>query len=98
MNGWFVTFYLLLTFQKLIVATGISNKIVRLYSEGLYKPFTGFINISFCFGQYPSAWKLANVLPLFKKDNSHLKTNYGPVSLFLCLSTDLRESGFFSSF
>ena len=46
---------------------GISNKMIRLYSEGLYKPFTSLINTSFRLGQYPNAWKLANVLPLIKK-------------------------------
>ena len=64
---------------------GISNKIIRLCSEGLYKPFTSLINTSFRLGQYPSAWKLANVLPLFKKDDRQLKTNHRPVSLLPCL-------------
>ena len=44
---------------------GISSKIIRFCCEGLYKLFTSLINTSFRLGQYPSAWKLANVLPLF---------------------------------
>ena len=46
---------------------GISDKIIIHCSEGLCKPFTSLINTSFRLGQYPSAWKLANVLPLLKK-------------------------------
>ena len=64
---------------------GISDKIIIHCSEGLCKPFTSLINTSFRLGQYPSAWKLANVLPLFKKDDRQLKTNHRPVSLLPCL-------------
>ena len=57
-----------------------------LCAEGLCNSFTHLINTSFRLGQYPSAWKLANVLPLFKKDDRQLKTNYRPVSLLSCSS------------
>ena len=53
--------------SKAIGYDGISNKIIIHCSEGLYKPFTSLINTSFRLGQYPSAWKLANVLPFLKK-------------------------------
>lgn len=77
---------------------GISNKIIRLCCEGLYKPFTSLINTSFRLGQYPSAWKLANVLPLFKKDDRQLKTNYRPVSLLPSLSKICEKVAFFHLF
>ena len=48
--------------------------------------FTKFVNFSFALGQYPTAWKMANVVPIFKKGNSQLKVNYRPVSLLPCLS------------
>ena len=32
-------------------------------------------------GQYPQAWKRANVLPIHKKESRQLKKNYRPVSL-----------------
>ena len=32
-------------------------------------------------GQYPQAWKRANVLPIHKKENRQLKKNYRPISL-----------------
>ena len=37
-------------------------------------------------GKYHSQWKLANVIPLHKKENRQFKTNYRPVSLLPCLS------------
>lgn len=55
---------------------GIRNKMIKLCSAGLCKVFTRLINLSISLGQFPSAWKFANVLPLFKKDNRQLKSNY----------------------
>ena len=60
---------------------GVGNKIIKLCSEGFHVYFTHFINLSLSLGQYPSEWKLANVIPLFQNDNRQLKVNYRPVSL-----------------
>lgn len=65
---------------------GISNRILKCSCEGIYKPLTKLINLSFSLGQYPSCWKLANVVPLFKGDNRQYKSNYRPISLLPCLS------------
>ena len=62
-------------------------------SDGFHVYFTRFINISFLLGQFPSEWKLANVIPIFKNDNRQLKVNYCPVSL-LASSSKICESGF----
>ena len=70
--------------------------VINLCAEGLCNSFTNLINTSFRLGQYPSAWKFANVLPLFKKDDRQLKTNYRPVSLLIVLIQNLRESCLFS--
>ena len=45
---------------------GVGNKIIKLCREGFQVYFTHFINLSLSLGQYPSEWKLANVIPLFK--------------------------------
>ena len=37
-------------------------------------------------GKFPDAWKLANVTPVFKKDDRQSKVNYRPVSLLDSLS------------
>lgn len=65
---------------------GIGNRIINLCSYGIYSSFTKLINISFSLGQFPSQWKLANVIPVFKKDERYLKTNFRPVSLLPSLS------------
>ena len=62
----------------------IGNRLIKLCAMGLYKPLTHLINLSFVLGQFPSQWKLGNVLPLFKRDNRQLKDNYRPVSLLPC--------------
>ena len=77
---------------------GISDKITRFCCEGLYKPFTSLINTSFRLSQYPSAWKLANVLSLLKKNDRQLKTNYLPVSYLPSLSKTCEKVAFFHLF
>ena len=84
--------------SKAIGYDGISNKIIIHCSEGLYKPFTNLINTSFRLGQNSIAWKLANVLPLFKKGDRQLKTNYRSVSLLPCLSRICEKVAFFHHF
>ena len=74
---------------------GIGNKIIRLCSEGFHVYFTHFINLSLSLGQYPSKWKLANVIPLFKNDNRQLKENYRPVSLLPSFSKICERVAFF---
>ena len=67
---------------------GISNKILKIRSNGIYKPLTRLTNLSLFLGQYPSSWKLANgtTVPLFKSDYRQFKTNYRSISLLVCLS------------
>ena len=99
MKKWFVTLCHLLTFQKPLARdNGIRNKIISLCSERLCKAFTSLINTSFRLGQYPSTWKLANVLPLLKKDDRQLKTNYRPVSHLPSLSKICEKVAFFHLF
>ena len=74
---------------------GIGNKIIKLCCEGFHVYFTYFINLSLSLGQYPSAWKLANVIPLFKNDNPQHKVNYRPVSLLASFSKICERVVFF---
>ena len=64
----------------------ISNRIIKLCAIGIQKPFTRLLNTSFRLGQYPNAWKFANVIPLFTKDNRQVRSNYRPISLLVNLS------------
>ena len=65
---------------------GIGNRIIKSCSDGIYSFFTKFINLSLALGQYPTVWKMANVVPIFKKGEPQLKVNYRPISLLPCLS------------
>ena len=56
----------------------------RLLKEGaivLARPFSVIFNRSLQQGYFPSAWKTANVLPIHKKDEKSLPSNYRPISL-----------------
>ena len=74
---------------------GFGNKIIKLCSEGFHVYFTHFINLSLSLRQYPSEWKLANVIPLFKNDDRQLKVNYRPVSLLPSFSKICERVVFF---
>lgn len=65
---------------------GIGNSLIRMCATAIAPSLASFFNISFSRGHFPSAWKFANVVPIFKKDNRQLKGNYRPVSLLTSLS------------
>jgi hypothetical protein len=44
-------------------------------------------NMSLSKGIFPACWKLANILPIFKKDDPSITLNYRPVSLLSRIST-----------
>ena len=62
---------------------GIGNRIPKLCADGISSSFS---NLSLSEGKFPDAWKLANVTPIFKKDDRQSKVNYRPVSLLDSLS------------
>ena len=65
---------------------GIGNRILKLCADGISSSFPNLINLSLSEGKFPDAWKLANVTPIFKKDDRQSKVNYRPVSLLDSLS------------
>ena len=70
-------------------ATGpdkISNKLLRVSAFGIADSVTALVNKSLSLGQFPTAWKTANVVPIHKKDSVHEISNYRPISLLSCLS------------
>ena len=52
----------------------------------IVKPLTLLFNRSLSENMFPSFWKIAHVIPLFKKDDPSLVSNYRPVSLLSCVS------------
>ena len=53
-------------------------------------PLSIIFNIVYNSGNVPIEWKLANVVPVFKKGDKKLVTNYRPISL-TCLVAKVME-------
>ena len=65
---------------------GIGNKILKLCRPGISKTLTQFINLSLQLGEYPTEWKKANIIPIYKKENRQHKNNYRPIALLPSIS------------
>ena len=52
----------------------------------LAKPLGIMINLSFSMGQFPDELKLAKVIPLYKKKEQILTSNYRPISILSYIS------------
>ena len=60
----------------------VSHKLLKNTSRSICTLFNRSLNE----GIFPSKWKSAHVLPLFKKGDKHSPGHYRPVSLSSCLS------------
>ena len=65
---------------------GIKLGPLKIVMPQLTKPLVYICNMSLQEGLFPQEFKRANVVPLYKKENSMLFTNYRPVSLLCILS------------
>ena len=59
-----------------------------LQSAAIYiaSPLTSIINMSFIHGVFPSSFKIAKVIPVYKKGKTDNVQNYRPISLLSNLS------------
>ena len=64
---------------------GISHKMLKSVSKTVSKPLCILMNRSFHEGIFPDIWKLANVIPIFKKGDKSEPSNYRPVALLSCI-------------
>ena len=65
---------------------GIGNQILKEAAVPLAQPLCHLFNYCISLGHFPDTWKIASVLPLFKKDDPLVCTNYRPISLLPCIS------------
>ena len=69
-------------------ATGpdkISNKMLKISPEKIAKPLLIIFNKSLQQSKYPSNWKSAHVIAIFKKGDTSLPSNYRPIYLLSCV-------------
>ncbi len=70
-------------------ATGpdqISNNLHKKAAVPISEPLSKLFNFTLTIGEFPHIWKLANVIPIFKKGDSKYYNNYRPISLLCCIS------------
>lgn len=60
---------------------GVSNRILKEGIDSLSLALTLIFNKSLTEAVIPNDWKLANVVPVFKKGNREVVSNYRPISL-----------------
>ena len=74
------------------VSGPFNSKIIRMVSDILSEPLSRCISVAFETSTFPSTLKLADVTPIFKKNDKSLKENYRPVSVLPCLSKVFERS------
>ena len=69
----------------------IGNLIIKKVSNEIVKPLTNIFNMSLSSGVVPDKLKIAKVIPIHKKNETSLFSNYRPVSLLSCFSKILER-------
>jgi hypothetical protein len=59
---------------------GLSQENLLLGKSNLLAPLLAIVNQSITDGEFPAEWKVAAVIPVLKKGNAQLPSNYRPVS------------------
>ncbi|KFQ72658.1 RNA-directed DNA polymerase from mobile element jockey, partial [Phaethon lepturus] len=70
---------------------GIHPRILRELVEVLIKSLSIIYQQSWLTGEVPVAWKLANIMPIYKKGQKEDLGNYRPVSLTLVLGKVMEQ-------
>ena len=71
--------------KKAVRENDITNKLLKL-SNAVISPFLCNIFNSCIHQEFPNSLKIAEVVPVFKKEDSNLLTNYCPISILSQLS------------
>ena len=69
----------------------IKMKPIQVVISEILSPLTYVLNLSISNGIFPEILKIANVTPLYKKDDPMIFSNYRPVSLLCALSKILEK-------
>ena len=83
-NQYFTEIFNILKHLNVSKAVGpdkISKRILKECAISLSEPLARLFNLSLAQGVFPSCWKIANVIPIFKKESENNASNYRPISL-----------------
>ena len=69
----------------------INNRLLKELAQPLSFPLSDIFNYSLFTGKLPSIWKLANVTPIYKKDDPSDVSNYRPISLLSTIGKVLEK-------
>ena len=81
----------LINTAKAIGPDGLPSDVLKTCYKELTPSLTNIFNQSLSEGLVPQAWKCANIVPIFKKGNSNVVSNYRPVSLLPIISKILEK-------
>ena len=81
-----------LNLSKAVGPDKISNRILKECAISLSELLARLFNLSLAQGVFPSCWKVANVIPIFKKESKNNASNYRPISLLSSLSKVLEKA------
>lgn len=70
---------------------GIPSEVIKKSKCALTRPITFICNLAFTTGVFPDAFKLAQVLPVYKKGDRGCVDNYRPISILSSLSKILER-------
>ena len=70
---------------------GFGNNLLKQCASSLSVPISIIAKLSFDTGIFPQNWKIANVVPIFKKGDKQCKANYRPISLLSNISKVLER-------
>ena len=62
-------------------ADNISIRMIQLCGDSITLPLTLIFKFSLRNGTFPDTWKMANIIPVHKKEEKNIVKNYRPISL-----------------
>ena len=89
-------------------ADNISIRMIQFCSDSITLPLTLIFKFSLRKGIFPATWKMANIIPVHKKEEKHIVKNYRAISLlpisakvferllFNCLFAHLHDNDLFT--
>ena len=81
-----------LNVSKAVGPDKVSNRILKECAISLSEPLARLFNLSLAQGVFPSCWKIANVIPIFKIQKENNVSSYRPISLLLSLAKVLEKA------